>query len=143
MQEELRESFDPKSHRYAWRRKLAANPVSDKTYRIGVAIVGLIIVAVGIAAVPLPGPGWLIVFIGLGVWATEFLWAARLLNWAREKLDAWNAWFKRQPLWFQGLFALLTFAFVCFIVWLTLRIGGVPGFLPSGAKDFLRAMPGL
>ncbi len=141
--ERMQEPFDPQRHKYAWRRRIAANPVSNKTYRIVVAVVGLVIVAVGLAAVPLPGPGWLIVFLGLGVWATEFVWAARLLNWARGKLDSWNEWLKRQPLWVKLAVGLLTFAFVCAVVWAVLRVGGVPGFLPSGAKDLIHSVPGL
>ena len=35
--------------------------------------------AVGILAIPYPGPGWAIVFLGLGILATEFDWARRLL----------------------------------------------------------------
>lgn len=140
---ETREPFAPKEHKYAWRRRLAANPVSEKTYRSVVAVVGLVIVVVGLLAVPLPGPGWLIVFVGLAVWATEFEWAARLLNWARGKLDAWNQWLKRQPSWVKGAVGLLTAAFVCAVVWLTLRLGGIPGFLPGWAKDLLHSVPGL
>ena len=45
-----------------------------------VAVVGLAILAVGIVAIPYPGPGWAIVFVGLGILATEFDWARRLLS---------------------------------------------------------------
>jgi uncharacterized protein (TIGR02611 family) len=36
--------------------------------------------------VPLPGPGWLIVFAGLAILATEYVWAQRLLNYAKTKV---------------------------------------------------------
>ena len=36
--------------------------------------------AVGILAIPYPGPGWAIVFLGLAILATEFEWAHRLLH---------------------------------------------------------------
>jgi len=42
----------------------------------------------GLALVPLPGPGWLIVFLGLGIMATEFAWAERLLDFGRRTLRA-------------------------------------------------------
>lgn len=140
---DFQEPFSPKTYKFAWRRKLAANPVSNHTYRIVVGVVGFIVTGIGVVAIPFPGPGWLIVFLGLGIWATEFTWAARLLNFAREKVEAWNDWMRPKPLWFKGSVALLTFAFVCFVVWLTLKLGGIPGFLPGSAKDFLQQMPGL
>lgn len=142
-EQQFREPFSPKTFKYAWRRKLAANPVSNHTYRVAVAVVGFIVVAAGAAAIPLPGPGWLIVFLGLGIWATEFMWAARLLNFARGKVDAWNQWLKRQPWWVQGLVALATFAFVLFVLWVTMKVGGIPTMLPDSVEDFLRTVPGL
>ena len=39
---------------------------------------------VGILAIPYPGPGWAIVFVGLGILATEFEWARQLLAYARS-----------------------------------------------------------
>ena len=44
-------------------------------WRVSVALVGLIVVVAGIILLPLPGPGWLIVFAGIAIWATEFAWA--------------------------------------------------------------------
>ena len=52
--------------------------------RVGVFIVGWLIVIVGLALVPLPGPGWAIVFVGLSVLATEFTWAERLKRWVQK-----------------------------------------------------------
>jgi uncharacterized protein (TIGR02611 family) len=48
--------------------------------RVIVAIVGFTLVLIGIAMFITPGPGWLVIFIGLSVLAAEFLWARRLLN---------------------------------------------------------------
>ena len=47
-------------------------------YRAAVAVVGATIVLVGLALVPLPGPGWPVVFLGLAVLSSEFAWAARI-----------------------------------------------------------------
>ncbi len=58
---------------------------------------GLICVA-GIVAIPYPGPGWLIVFAGLAILASEFEWARRVLRYARGKYDAWSDWLGRQTL---------------------------------------------
>ena len=50
-----------------------------------VTIVGLLIVAGGIALMVLPGPGILLVVVGLAVLATEYAWARDLLGTAKEK----------------------------------------------------------
>lgn len=70
--------------------------IKRKAKRIGTGIVGGAILIVGVIAIPYPGPGWLIVFAGLGVLATEFEWAQRLLDYARARYDAFQAWIARQ-----------------------------------------------
>ena len=42
----------------------------------------------GLALVPLPGPGWAIVFIGLGMLALEFKWAENLMEKILDRLEA-------------------------------------------------------
>ena len=32
-----------------------------------------------------PGPGWVVVIIGLAILATEFEWAQRILHWTKER----------------------------------------------------------
>ena len=56
--------------------------------RVAVAIGGFGTVIIGLILVPLPGPGWLIVFGGLALLATEFVWAERLLTFAKERVGA-------------------------------------------------------
>ncbi|HEY9312367.1 TIGR02611 family protein [Williamsia sp.] len=87
-------------------------------YRIGVGVVGTAVLALGIVAIPYPGPGWLIVFAGLGILATEFAWAHRLLTFAKGKYDAWMEWVQQQHWSVQALLALLTFAIVVGTLWL-------------------------
>lgn len=72
-------------------------------WRIAVGVLGTVLVVAGIVLLPLPGPGWLIIFAGLGVLATEFHWAARLLRFARVKVSAWTEWVTAQPRWVQVL----------------------------------------
>lgn len=45
--------------------------------RIAIALVGGLVVAVGVALLGLPGPGFLVIFFGLGILATEFAFAMR------------------------------------------------------------------
>lgn len=56
----------------------------------------MLVLAVGIIAIPYPGPGWLIVFAGLAILASEFAWAKQVLHYARGKYDAWTDWLARQ-----------------------------------------------
>ena len=47
-----------------------------------------VVVLAGLALVPLPGPGWAIVFIGLGMLALEFEWAENLMEKVLNRLEA-------------------------------------------------------
>lgn len=51
--------------------------------RVLVGIVGGLVTLIGVVALVAPGPGWLIIFTGLGILATEFAWAARALAHAK------------------------------------------------------------
>jgi uncharacterized protein (TIGR02611 family) len=55
------------------------------TWRICVFLVGVAIIAAGIAMLVLPGPGWVAIFLGLAVLGTEFVWAQRALRWSRQQ----------------------------------------------------------
>lgn len=101
-----------------WRDGLRERPAADLAYRIVVGVVGLAVFAVGIIAIPYPGPGWAIVFIGLGILATEFDWARRLLAWVRERYDKVMEWFKSQGLWVKILGVVFTAAVVVGTLWL-------------------------
>ena len=80
-------------------RPAAGAAQTDFVYRIVVGVVGLAVLAVGILAIPYPGPGWAIVFVGLGILATEFDWARRLLAYAKERYDKVMDWFQRPDMW--------------------------------------------
>ena len=43
-------------------------------------VVGFTLLVVGIAALVLPGPGWLTIALALAILSTEFVWARRLLD---------------------------------------------------------------
>ena len=115
----------------AWRRWLAARRPVNHSYRMVVGVLGTLIVAVGIAAIPLPGPGWLIVIAGLFVLATEFIWAERLLEFTKEHVKRWTDWVTAQPVWVRTLIALATAAFVYGVLVITLHLTGVPGWIPA------------
>jgi uncharacterized protein (TIGR02611 family) len=103
--------------------------VANRVYRVVVGVVGLAIFAVGIVTIPYPGPGWAIVFIGLGILASEFEWAHRLLSWVRKRYDAVMSWFSRQGLWVKALGVLLTTVVVLATLWLFGALGWVAGVI--------------
>jgi uncharacterized protein (TIGR02611 family) len=125
-----------------WRDRLRDRPKTEFGYRIAVAVVGLAILGVGILAIPYPGPGWAIVFVGLAILATEFDWARRLLAFTRERYDKVMGWFKAQGLWVQVLGAAFTAAVVLGTLWLLGAVGWAAGLVGAEAK-WLKSPIGL
>jgi len=101
-----------------WRDKLRDRPTADFTYRIVVGVVGLAVLGVGILAIPYPGPGWAIVFVGLAILATEFEWSRHALAWTRKRYDRVIEWFKAQGWWVQAIGFVLTAVVVVATLWL-------------------------
>ncbi|MGY1695890.1 PGPGW domain-containing protein [Geodermatophilus sp. SYSU D00814] len=114
-----------------WRRRVAARRSIDSAYRVVVGIVGGLVVALGLATIPLPGPGWLTVIAGLVVLATEFRWAERLLDFTRRNVRAWTDWLGRQPIWVRLGIGALTAAFVYGAIVVVLHLTGVPDWVPG------------
>ena len=125
-----------------WRDRLRDRPKAEFGYRIAVAVIGLAVLGVGILAIPYPGPGWAIVFVGLAILATEFDWARRLLAYTRERYDKVMAWFKSQGLWVQVLGAAFTAAVVLGTLWLLGALGWAAGLVGVEAK-WLKSPIGL
>jgi uncharacterized protein (TIGR02611 family) len=99
-------------------------PGGAQAWRIAIGLVGLIVVLLGIVFLVIPGPGWLVIFAGLGIWATEFAWAKSLLIFVRRTVGAWTAWLKRQPRWLTvlvGATGLLVLAAIAAAAWVLAR----------------------
>jgi len=58
-----------------------------KLYRISFVVAAVAVIALGLVFIPLPGPGWLIVAVGLGMLALEFDRAERLLEIVLNRLE--------------------------------------------------------
>src|SRR5262245_46201265 len=56
------------------------------SWQVGVFLAGLAVVGAGVIMLPLPGPGWLVIFAGMALWATEFVWAQLVLRWTKRKV---------------------------------------------------------
>jgi uncharacterized protein (TIGR02611 family) len=61
--------------------------MARSTKRLAIFVVGMGVVVVGIVMIPAPGPGWLVVFAGLALLATEFTWAELLLERAKRQAN--------------------------------------------------------
>jgi len=69
-------------------RFIKASRTLHVSWKVGVFLVGLAVVAAGAAMLVLPGPGWVVIFAGMAIWATEFVWAQLVLRWTKHKVKA-------------------------------------------------------
>jgi uncharacterized protein (TIGR02611 family) len=112
-----------------WRDQLRERPRAEFVYRAVLAVTGLAVLAVGILAIPYPGPGWAIVFLGLAILATEFAWASHLLAHTRRRYDAVMVWFGRQGIWVRAAGVTLTTAVVLATLWMLGAVGWSAGLV--------------
>jgi len=120
----------------AIRHRIRSTRTGRLTLQIVIAAVGAVVVAIGVVLIPFPGPGWLIVLGGLAIWAIEFVWAQRLLQFTRVRLERWWHWLGRQHIVVRVLAGVIGLAFVGAIVWLTLRFS-LGGRSVADAWDFI------
>ncbi|MEV4169104.1 TIGR02611 family protein [Nonomuraea sp. NPDC049709] len=95
------------------------------TLKIVIGVIGTVMVAGGLVMVPFPGPGWLVVFAGLAVLATEFHWAHKTLEFGKQTLHAWTEWYKRQGWTVRIIVLVVTVAVAGVIVYFGLRTLGI------------------
>jgi len=103
------------------RARVRAVPGGRIAWRIAISVIGVAVILLGIVLLPLPGPGWLVIFAGLGVLGTEYEWAARLLTWVREQVRRSTQRVAARPPWFRllvGLVSVAVIAAVLIAVWL-------------------------
>ncbi|PRY54707.1 uncharacterized protein (TIGR02611 family) [Knoellia remsis] len=129
--------IDAEEDDWAWRRRIKSTPHGARVYRVAVFVVGLVIVLVGLALVPFPGPGWLIVIGGLAVWASEFERAQAVLDFVKKHVRRWEQWVRRQNVFVKLLVGVLTAAFVAAVLWATFKVSGVPTWFPEGVQNWM------
>jgi len=135
--------IDAQDDDWAWRRRIRSNSATHRLYRGAIAVAGGIVVVLGLIAVPAPDPGWLIVFLRVAIWASEFEFAQRLLRRGRERLREWNTWLRGKPWWVSALVWLGTAAVVSWVFWGYLAWQGSPGWLPDTVDSWLQVLPGV
>ena len=136
-------TLDADEDRWAWRARLRRNRATHLAWRVAVGVVGAVVTVAGLVMVPAPGPGWLVVFFGLLILASEFEVAQRWLDFARRHVSRWNDWILAQALWVRSLVALGTILIVWVVMWGYLAWRGVPPFVPQWAEDLLGQLPGI
>jgi uncharacterized protein (TIGR02611 family) len=113
--------------RVRWRRLrttlelIRANPTGRIALKVFISVAGALVVAIGVVLIPLPGPGWLLVIGGLGIWAVEFHWAKRLLGFTRRHVQRWTRWATSRPLPLRLVLGSVGLVFVGTVVWLSLK----------------------
>jgi len=125
-----------------WRAALRRRRSTNAAYRLVVGITGGLVLVAGIIAIPYPGPGWAIVFIGLAILASEFAWAHRTLLYSKGRYDTFMDWFGRQALWVRALGALLTATVVVGTLWMLGAASTVAGWV-GVHKPWLESPIGL
>lgn len=97
--------------------------IKRHTKRVLTAVLGGLVVFVGIVMIPYPGPGWLVVFAGFAILATEFEFAKSTLEWLKDKYEVWFNWLKRQHVSIQILVLGFTGLVILVTVWLLNAFG--------------------
>ena len=52
-----------------------------------IAVIGFTILLIGLTMIVLPGPAFIVIPLGLGILATEFIWARRVLEKVKDKVN--------------------------------------------------------
>jgi uncharacterized protein (TIGR02611 family) len=105
---------------------------STRTRKVLIGFVGWAVLLLGIVMIPYPGPGWVIVFIGLSILATEFAWARDAHDFAHRHYQHWLKWIAAQPMYVRALFWCLTAVTVVVTVWLFNGYGLINGWFNLG-----------
>jgi uncharacterized protein (TIGR02611 family) len=101
----------------------------SRIVRAAVALAGFVVVLAGLAMIPLPGPGLLIVAAGLAILALEFAWAERWLERTIEQVDAAGDKVRRASTAQQVILVLLVVLAVAAVI--TLAYAWDLPFLPG------------
>lgn len=128
---------------HAQRERIRADTHKNRVYRAVVGAFGTFVVLLGLVLVPLPGPGWLVVFLGLAVLGTEFSSAQRLKHFGERQVHRWARWVADRSLATRAVLGTGTVAVVAALVWGYLAWQGLPAWTPEVVTAQLQWVPGL
>ncbi|WP_353107948.1 TIGR02611 family protein [Gordonia sp. (in: high G+C Gram-positive bacteria)] len=92
-------------------------------------IAGTLVTALGVIAIPYPGPGWAIVFFGLLILSQELEWADRLRARIMRILSGFYSHYVDGNRVAQATLAVATGAIVMATLWLTGALGLAQGWV--------------
>ena len=69
----------------------------DRIKRLLKIIGGFALLPIGGLMIPLPGPGWLLIFLALAILAGEYVWARKLLDRAKDVGNRLDPRKKKKP----------------------------------------------
>ncbi|MEV0615780.1 TIGR02611 family protein [Nonomuraea sp. NPDC050404] len=110
---------------HGWLDGVRSTRTGALTLKIVIGLLGGLIVAAGLIMVPFPGPGWAVVFVGLGILALEFEKARKVLEFGKDTLRAWTRWYKRQGWIVRIIVLIITVAAASVIVYFGLLTLGI------------------
>ncbi|WIM95022.1 TIGR02611 family protein [Actinoplanes oblitus] len=102
--------------------RIRSTPSGRLALKIGIGVLGTLVVALGIVLIPFPGPGWAIVILGLAILALEFAWAKNLLEFTKRHVKNWTHWIARQSLPVRAVIGVVGMIFVAAVVWAAVRL---------------------
>lgn len=105
---------------------------------------GWLMVVVGAITIPFPGPGWFIVFLGIGVLSLELEWPSRLLDWSIRKYDQFEEWWARQTTPVQFMLGGLTVLVVGALLLMLFVLGwnlGVLNWTKGWLQPWIEKLP--
>ncbi len=132
--------LDATDDRWAWRRRIRQNPSQAFVYRIGVGLLGSLLIIAGLATGWLPGPGGIpLILLGLATWASEFEWAQQLMQFFLSQVRRYRTWPIRTQLLFWVILLL--------VFWLAGYVGlvlfDIPSWVPTSIAGWLDKLPGV
>lgn len=115
-----------RAHLLRQRERIRRRAALNTTYRVALGVFGVLVLLIGFVLIPYPGPGWLVVFAGLGVLATEFSVARRISTFASRQYQRWTSWLGRQHASVKFVVAALSGLIVLGTLWV-LGVFGMVG----------------
>ena len=67
-----------------------------QTKRLIITVIGFTVLLIGLEMVVLPGPAFIVIPIALGILATEFIWAKKLLDRVKSSASNVKEWVSKQ-----------------------------------------------
>lgn len=64
--------------------------------RLITAVIGFTVLLIGVAMIVLPGPAIVVIPIGLGILATEFIWAKKILRRVKSNASNMKEWIRKK-----------------------------------------------